>query len=120
MLRFRTLILVTLAGCVVAQSPADFPRLTNAGIQGAPKLSQPSLVMGSTRPVMGGQHGLAAPAAFDWNKDGKKDLLIGEFETTDCWVRVYLNVGTDAEPKFTDDFLYAKTADGTRMKIDSW
>jgi len=33
----------------------------------------------------------------DWNNDGKKDLLTGEYNGT---VRVYLNTGTDANPAF--------------------
>ena len=64
------------------QGSEDFPELKFAEINGAPKLSTPFLVMGSTNPVMGEKHGLSAPALWDWNGDGLKDLLIGEFETT--------------------------------------
>ena len=38
--------------------------------------------------------------AADLNKDGKKDLIVGSFTGTPGNVRLYLNVGTDAEPKF--------------------
>ena len=34
---------------------------------------------------------------MDWNNDGKKDLLTGEYNGT---VRIYLNTGTDASPVF--------------------
>ncbi len=34
---------------------------------------------------------------MDWNSDGRKDLVIGE---GDGQVRIYLNVGTDANPSF--------------------
>jgi hypothetical protein len=40
----------------------------------------------------------AAPEVADWNGDGKKDLLIGEFYYGD--VKVFLNSGTDASPSF--------------------
>jgi hypothetical protein len=40
----------------------------------------------------------AAPEVTDWNSDGKKDLLIGEFYYGD--IVVFLNTGTDASPSF--------------------
>ena len=90
------------------KAPGDFPPLENAAIPGRPpRLQPPVLVMGSSAPLMGGQHGLAAPATYDWDGDGKKDLLIGEFETGPCWVRVHLNVGENDAPRFTDEFEYA-------------
>jgi len=48
--------------------------------------------------------GHAAPFVWDVNKDGRKDLLVGQFGTgeTSGRCRVYLNVGTDAAPVFED------------------
>ena len=40
------------------------------------------------------------PTVADWNGDGKKDLIVGSFTGEPGNVRVYLNIGTDAEPKF--------------------
>jgi hypothetical protein len=40
----------------------------------------------------------AAPEVADWNGDGKKDLLIGEFYYGD--IVVFLNTGTDPSPSF--------------------
>src|SRR5690606_7422136 len=67
--------------------------------------------------------GWAAPAAYDINKDGKKDLLIGEFGSglentgkggkTGHHVRVYLNQGTDKQPEFSDEYSYLKAFRGT-------
>lgn len=37
------------------------------------------------------------PVIVDWNEDGKKDLVIGEFTGT---TRLYLNVGTNSAPIF--------------------
>jgi hypothetical protein len=40
-----------------------------------------------------------APSVIDWNNDGKKDLLIGQFNNGNIWL--FLNQGTDAQPAFS-------------------
>jgi hypothetical protein len=40
------------------------------------------------------------PSAVDWNGDGKKDLIVGQFEGGK--IRLYLNQGTDNAPVFKD------------------
>jgi hypothetical protein len=109
-----------LVAVALPQGPCDFPALTNAGIPGAPELGVPTLVMGADAPVAGGQHGLASPAVFDWDGDGVKDLLVGEFETGPCWIRVYRNVGTNEAPRFPAEFTYAQDRYEERLAIDSW
>ena len=42
--------------------------------------------------------GHLVPAVLDWNGDGKKDLIVGQFGGGR--IRVYLNEGTDAKPTF--------------------
>ncbi len=37
-----------------------------------------------------------APSVIDWNSDGRKDLLVGQF--TGGYVWLFLNQGTDAQP----------------------
>lgn len=39
------------------------------------------------------------PTVADWNGDGKKDLIVGSFAGEPGNVRLYLNIGTDADPK---------------------
>jgi hypothetical protein len=39
-----------------------------------------------------------APSVIDWNNDGKKDLLVGQFTSGYVWL--FLNQGTDAQPAF--------------------
>jgi hypothetical protein len=39
------------------------------------------------------------PSVVDWNHDGKKDLLVGQYNNGYIWV--YMNRGTDAHPVFT-------------------
>ncbi|MDO5969575.1 FG-GAP-like repeat-containing protein, partial [Flavivirga aquimarina] len=120
------------------QGPNDFPELINANIPGAPKLGKPQLIMGETKPVMGEGMGWAAPAVYDWDNDGKKDLLIGEFDSglenkgvkVGNFCRVYLNKGKDEVPTFNDELSsYANYAsghfndtnfNGTPLSIYSW
>jgi len=40
----------------------------------------------------------AAPRLVDWNEDGKKDLILGNY---DGYVLLYLNSGTNEDPVFT-------------------
>jgi WD40 repeat protein len=55
--------------------------------------------------------GYSVPSFVDWNNDQMKDLIVGEGGGSgDGKVRVYLNVGSEAEPQF-DSFFYAQ-ADG--------
>ena len=42
--------------------------------------------------------GHAAPYLYDWDGDGKRDLLVGQFG--DGKLRIYPNVGTEAKPEF--------------------
>ena len=42
--------------------------------------------------------GYSAPTVVDWDRDGKKDLLVGQFNQGN--IRFYRNVGTDASPAF--------------------
>lgn len=42
--------------------------------------------------------GHLVPCVTDWNNDGLKDLVVGQFSQGK--IRLYLNQGTDASPKF--------------------
>lgn len=49
--------------------------------------------------------GYSVPSFVDWNNDNLKDLLVGEGGGERAGkVRVYLNVGTESEPRFSDYF----------------
>jgi len=53
--------------------------------------------------------GYSVPSFVDWNNDKLNDLVIGEGGGFgDAKVRVYLNVGTESEPQFSDYF-YAQS-----------
>jgi len=47
----------------------------------------------------------SVPIAYDWNSDGKKDLLVGqryidENNTSYGYISLYENIGTDSAPLF--------------------
>lgn len=57
--------------------------------------------------------GFASPCVIDWNEDGKKDLLIGQYESGK--IRYYENVGENNDPTF-DGFKYLE-ADGELIEM---
>ncbi len=48
--------------------------------------------------------GYSVPSFEDWNNDLLKDLIVGEGSPSVGKVRVYLNVGTEADPQFDSFF----------------
>ena len=149
MRKIHTLLIVTvvLAGCgspgemsfpksapqAVPGAPSlgemSFPTLMPAAVPGAPILGEPFLVMAGDGPVLTEKHGLAAPALWDWDGDGRRDLLVGEFETNSSdfpmgadgsTIRVYRNVGTDSEPRFAEEFEWARDTEGAIMEVPQW
>ncbi len=57
-------------------------------------------LMAGGQPIDDQRLGHFVPTVADWNGDGKKDLIVGSFAGEPGNVRLYLNIGTDAEPKF--------------------
>jgi len=42
----------------------------------------------------------SAPTVYDWNSDGKKDLLIGQNTGGKGYISYYENIGTNAAPLY--------------------
>ena len=58
-----------------------------------------------------------SPEFADWNNDGKKDLLIGFIGVTISgqgggYMNVFLNEGSETEPRFTNGFRAAIQVEG--------
>mgnify|MGYP005761328403 CR=1 FL=1 len=119
--------------CVRAQNRSEevnirtlhFPEirnLVNSDIPGAPILSQPQRIDGTEREIRTEKHGLIYPAFFDWNGDGKKDLLLGEFETGQkgSYIKVFLNEGTEKEPRYSGKYFYATDINGDTITNYQW
>ena len=64
---------------------------------GSPALLAPAKVLDGKEPI-DVEVGHATPNVADWDGDGKRDLLVGQFGGGK--LRVYLNRGTNAEPRF--------------------
>src|SRR5262249_28264497 len=93
------------------------PPIVSTRISGAPTLAQPQLIIGVDKPVVGGGFGSASPAMLDWDGDGLKDLIVGEFGSgvesssgmiMGNFLRVYKNEGTEEAPGFSGRFEYAR------------
>lgn len=41
----------------------------------------------------------STPCVHDWNGDGKKDLISGQYDSG--WVNLLINTGTNESPRFT-------------------
>ena len=80
----------------------------------ADALATPFIAMANGKPIQV-DVGHAAPILADFNNDGKRDLLVGQFG--EGKLRVYLNTGTNAAPTF-GDFKYFE-AGGTIAKADA-
>lgn len=91
-------------------------------IAGAPILSQPVLLKGSKVEIHTGKHGLCYPAVIDINKDGKPDLLLGEFSTGDKEnnIKVLLNTGSCHHPKFSGKWTYLRDTNDSLISNAQW
>jgi hypothetical protein len=76
-----------------------------------PALAEPVKIESSGKPIEV-EIGHLAPNFYDWDKDGKLDLLVGTFLNAE--LRIYKNVGSNNAPRF-DGYTLAQ-AEGKNMK----
>ena len=89
-------------------------------IAGAPLLEQPQRIDGFEREIRTEEHGMIYPTLYDWNGDGKPDLLLGEFLTGESRIKVYLNEGSKKKPKFSGKWFYATDVNGDLISNFQW
>jgi len=61
------------------------------------ELSEPVRLEAAGKPIDAAEIGHAAPFVCDFDGDGLKDLLVGQFKDGLLWI--YRNQGTNSEPK---------------------
>ena len=81
------------AGSAVFE-PLESRLLLDAAALGAPDLDANQYIYDGGSPLQVGV--MSAPSVVDWNGDGAKDLLVGQFTHGKIWL--YLNQGTDRAP----------------------
>jgi hypothetical protein len=71
----------------------------------------PELVNDNGTPIDVGYYG--SPSMYDWNRDGAKDLVLGQYDQGK--IRLYQNLGPDTAPDF-NGFTYFQSG-GTDITL---
>lgn len=79
----------------------------------ASELAVPVHVMADGQPLDVGGIGYAAPFMGDYDGDGVRDLLVGEF--SQGRLRIFRNLGTNSNPRFGDHEWFKDGADTGRV-----
>ena len=79
----------------------------------AGELAKPYQLLAGDKPIDIGGIGYAAPFVGDFDMDGRRDLLIGQFR--DGKMRIFLNAGTDEQPKFGEYVWFQDGAETGRV-----
>jgi len=82
-------------------------------LAGLPQLDAGTLIPGDGGALLIDPPGFPAPCVADWNADGKKDLIVGQYDGGK--VKVFLNQGTDAASVFDTGSLVL--SDGTAVTM---
>ena len=84
---------IVIASLLLAALAGDPPGQAAGGLDS--ELDSPVRLEAGGKPI-DTEIGHAAPLVIDWNGDGKRDLLVGQFGQGILWI--FLNEGTDAAP----------------------
>lgn len=99
--------------------PVKLKELKPVTVAGAVKFGSPELLMDDKGvEIYAEKFGRAYPLFYDWDNDGLKDLLVGEFGGGEqANIKVYRNVGTAESPKFSSEWFYATDKTGKNMYV---
>jgi hypothetical protein len=92
----RFLALTAIAPLALAAFAADPPK-EKAAARLSPELAEPVRLEAAGKAI-DTDVGHAAPYVGDWDGDGIKDLLVGQFGDGILWI--YKNIGTNTAPKY--------------------
>lgn len=115
-----TLVLTALVGCKKSEPAAkrqdrQAPRVeADEAAVAESKLQRGVKVEAAGKPI-DIKVGHLVPCVSDWNNDGRKDLVVGQFSKGA--IRLYLNQGTDAEPVFNNFSILQ--AGGKPIRLDA-
>ncbi len=98
---------------IVGDSTGYVRLLTNVGTNAAPVFNSAEIIKDGTGNMNPGS--TISPVIFDWNNDGKKDVLIGEGSGN---IFFYENLGTNAAPSF-DGWVKLKAGPGGNTDLDT-
>ena len=91
---------------VIGNYLGEIMLIPNAGSGVKPDFRQPSTIASALIPTMKDSlkkwGNLFAPAVWDWNKDGKDDLLVGEGSYSANSIHMLLNQGSGGKPVFDE------------------
>lgn len=92
---------------IIGNYTGDIVMVDNTGSPSAPVFPQPTNYAKVRVPLGEKPWGnLFAPCSYDWNKDGKPDLLIGEGSYSANAVYILFNQSSASEPKFVETERY--------------
>lgn len=83
------------------------------GVAAIPRFAPREFVQSGGQPIDVGAYG--SPLMFDWDRDGRKDVLMGTFSPGN--IKFYRNIGTDSVPAF-DGFEFLQ-ASGSIIQLPS-
>jgi hypothetical protein len=85
--------------------------IPNAGSAQTPDFKQPADIARAAIPTMKDSNkkwgNVFAPTTWDWNKDGKEDLILGEGSYSANNIHLLINQGSGAKPTFDENNRYA-------------
>ncbi|MEI8311295.1 MAG: VCBS repeat-containing protein [Verrucomicrobiota bacterium] len=92
---------------VIGNYLGEIMLIPNAGSGVKPDYRQPSTIASALIPTMKDSlkkwGNLLAPAVWDWNRDGKDDLLVGEGSYSANSIHLLLNQGSGGKPVFDEN-----------------